>query len=104
MATNALPAPKIGKFKLTLSARMAGGANRADIVVREIEVVPNGREQNLVFTDHFSFTVRYVLIPYVGVMATGMVNVSGANTGLRLRNSVGSRCRNWASVSCGVPP
>ena len=28
---------------------MKGSANRADIVVREIEVVPNGREQNTVF-------------------------------------------------------
>src|SRR5205807_8258860 len=37
-------ARRIGKFKLTLSAKMKGGANRADIVVREIEVIPNGRE------------------------------------------------------------
>jgi len=44
-----LEAKRIGKFKLTLTARMKGGANRADIVVREIEVVPNGREQNDVF-------------------------------------------------------
>ncbi|HLK47926.1 MAG TPA: alpha-2-macroglobulin family protein, partial [Bryobacteraceae bacterium] len=44
-----LEARRIGKFKLTLSAHMAGAANRADIVVREIEVVPNGREQNQVF-------------------------------------------------------
>ncbi|HUU14874.1 MAG TPA: MG2 domain-containing protein, partial [Terriglobia bacterium] len=42
-------AQRIGKFKLTLSARMSGGEDRADIVVREIEVVPNGREQNLVY-------------------------------------------------------
>jgi uncharacterized protein YfaS (alpha-2-macroglobulin family) len=48
-----LEAQRIGKFKLTLSARMGTplgpGANRADIVVREIEVVPNGREQTTVF-------------------------------------------------------
>src|SRR5256886_2595058 len=31
-----LEAKRIGKFKLTLSARMNGGAHRADIVVREI--------------------------------------------------------------------
>jgi uncharacterized protein YfaS (alpha-2-macroglobulin family) len=43
---------RIGKFKLTLTARMKGAANRADIVVREIEVVPNGREQNEVFNGH----------------------------------------------------
>ena len=42
----------IGKFKLTLTARMKGAANRADIVVREIEVVPNGREQSEVFNGH----------------------------------------------------
>jgi len=42
-------ARRIGKFKLTLAARMSGGGNPADIVVREIEVVPNGREQNVVF-------------------------------------------------------
>jgi uncharacterized protein YfaS (alpha-2-macroglobulin family) len=44
-----LEARRIGKFKLTLTAHMKGAANRADIVVREIEVVPNGREQNAVF-------------------------------------------------------
>jgi hypothetical protein len=42
-------ARRIGKFKLTLAAHMNGGSNPADIVVREIEVVPNGREQNVVF-------------------------------------------------------
>jgi hypothetical protein len=53
-----LQANRIGKFKLTLSAQMRGtgaGQNqdqsieRRDIVVREIEVVPNGREQEMVF-------------------------------------------------------
>jgi uncharacterized protein YfaS (alpha-2-macroglobulin family) len=46
-----IQANRIGKFKLTLTARMdgMGGETRNDIVVREIEVVPNGREQNLVF-------------------------------------------------------
>ncbi|MFZ0747427.1 MAG: carboxypeptidase regulatory-like domain-containing protein [Terracidiphilus sp.] len=44
-----LNAKRIGKFKLTLSAHLAGAGNRDDIVVREIEVIPNGREQNLVF-------------------------------------------------------
>ncbi|HEY7336563.1 MAG TPA: MG2 domain-containing protein [Bryobacteraceae bacterium] len=43
-----LEARRIGKFKLTLSARMQGQPN-ADIVVREIEVVPNGREQTEAF-------------------------------------------------------
>lgn len=48
-----IAAKRIGKFKLTLKAEMDAGVNRAarraDIVVREIEVVPNGREQNMVF-------------------------------------------------------
>jgi hypothetical protein len=44
-----LEAKRIGKFKLTLTAQMRGNLKRADVVVREIEVVPNGREQNIVF-------------------------------------------------------
>ncbi len=44
-----LTATHIGKFKLTLSAHMDGAVSRDDIVVREIEVIPNGREQDLVF-------------------------------------------------------
>jgi uncharacterized protein YfaS (alpha-2-macroglobulin family) len=44
-----LIARRIGKFRLTLSAHMQGAASRNDIVVREIEVIPNGREQDLVF-------------------------------------------------------
>jgi hypothetical protein len=56
-----LEARRIGKFKLTLSARMNGEASRADIVVREIEVIPNGREQNLVFNGRLENTVRHEL-------------------------------------------
>ena len=44
-----IEAKRIGKFKLTLSARLRGATDRADIVVREIEVIPNGREKDLVF-------------------------------------------------------
>ncbi|MBZ5549088.1 MAG: hypothetical protein LAO22_14205 [Acidobacteriia bacterium] len=54
-----LEAKRIGKFKLTLSARMKGRADRADIVVREIEVIPNGREQNLVFNGRLENTVQH---------------------------------------------
>ena len=57
----ALEAKRIGKFKLTLSARMKGGVERADIVVREIEVIPNGREQNLVFNGRLENTVQQEL-------------------------------------------
>jgi hypothetical protein len=60
-----LEARRIGKFKLTLSARMNGRINeqvsRADIVVREIEVIPNGREQNLVFNGRLENMVRHEL-------------------------------------------
>jgi uncharacterized protein YfaS (alpha-2-macroglobulin family) len=56
-----LQAKHIGKFKLTLSARMNGGAGRADIVVREIEVIPNGREQTLVFNGRLENTVQQEL-------------------------------------------
>ena len=56
-----LEAKRIGKFKLTLSARMNGEASRADIVVREIEVIPNGREQNLVFNGRLENTVQHEL-------------------------------------------
>ena len=54
-----IDAKRIGKFKLTLSARMKGGADRADVVVREIEVIPNGREQNLVFNGRLETTVQH---------------------------------------------
>ena len=57
-----LTANRIGKFKFTLSARMAGGTpgtNRADIVVREIEVVPNGREQAMVFNGRIDSAVHH---------------------------------------------
>ncbi|HKD45032.1 MAG TPA: MG2 domain-containing protein [Candidatus Angelobacter sp.] len=56
-----LEARRIGKFKLTLGARMHGGVERADIVVREIEVIPNGREQNLVFNGRLGTTVEHRL-------------------------------------------
>jgi hypothetical protein len=51
-----LEAKRIGKFKLTLAARLRG-AGSADIVVREIEVIPNGREQNLVFNGRMESSV-----------------------------------------------
>ena len=59
-----LSARRIGKFKLTLSARMdgeAGGDGRNDTVVREIEVIPNGREQNLVFNGRLDTRVHHDL-------------------------------------------
>jgi uncharacterized protein YfaS (alpha-2-macroglobulin family) len=54
-----LEAKRIGKFKLTLSARMTGSAARADIVVREVEVIPNGREQTQVFNGRLESAVHH---------------------------------------------
>ena len=59
-----LSARRIGKFKLTLSASMDGAngsGSREDIVVREIEVIPNGREQNLVFNGRLDGRVHHDL-------------------------------------------
>ncbi len=61
-----LEARRIGKFKLTLAARMPSGTDRnnndrADIVVREIEVIPNGREQNLIFNGRLESTAEHEL-------------------------------------------
>jgi uncharacterized protein YfaS (alpha-2-macroglobulin family) len=56
-----LEAKRIGKFKLTLAARMTGGSDRADIVIREIEVVPNGREQSQVFNGRLESTVQHAV-------------------------------------------
>jgi uncharacterized protein YfaS (alpha-2-macroglobulin family) len=58
-----IQANRIGKFKLTLTARMTGvgGETRNDIVVREIEVVPNGREQNLVFNGRLETSAQHDL-------------------------------------------
>jgi uncharacterized protein YfaS (alpha-2-macroglobulin family) len=55
-----LEARRIGKFKLTLAAQMKG-TQRADIVVREVEVIPNGREQNLVFNGNLENSVQHEL-------------------------------------------
>ncbi|MGA8580981.1 MAG: MG2 domain-containing protein [Bryobacteraceae bacterium] len=60
-----IQANRIGKFKLTLVARMSApsgpNANRADIVVREIEVIPNGREQSQVFNGRLDSAVEHTL-------------------------------------------
>jgi A-macroglobulin TED domain/Alpha-2-macroglobulin family/A-macroglobulin receptor binding domain/MG2 domain/Carboxypeptidase regulatory-like domain/Alpha-2-macroglobulin bait region domain len=57
-----LNANRIGKFKLTLSAKMEGGTEaHEDIVVREIEVIPNGREQNIVFNGRLDSTAHHDL-------------------------------------------
>jgi uncharacterized protein YfaS (alpha-2-macroglobulin family) len=60
-----LNANRIGKFKLTLSARMdgpKGAAAHQDIVVREIEVIPNGREQSVVFNGRLASSAKHDLV------------------------------------------
>ena len=52
-------ARRIGKFKLTLSAHMTGGVTRADVLVREIEIVPNGREQSVVYNGRLETAVAH---------------------------------------------
>jgi len=54
-----LEAKRIGKFKLTLAASLEGQTKRADIVVREIEVIPNGREQSVVFNGRLESSVQH---------------------------------------------
>jgi hypothetical protein len=56
-----LETKRIGKFKLTLTAQMRGNTKRADVVVREIEVVPNGREQNIVFNGQLESKVTHTV-------------------------------------------
>ncbi len=69
-------AKRIGKFKLTLSARMTGGGKGADIVVREIEVIPNGREQTQVFNGRLESSVRHdVNFPAAAIPDAGKVFV-----------------------------
>ena len=72
----ALEAKRIGKFKLTLSARMDGKAQRADTVVREIEVIPNGREQSQVFNGRLESSVRHQLdFPVAAIPESGKIFV-----------------------------
>jgi hypothetical protein len=54
-------ATRIGKFKLTLSAHMDGAVPRDDVVVREIEVIPNGREQDQVFNGRLEGSAQHDL-------------------------------------------
>jgi len=54
-----LQANRIGKYKLTLLARMKDDPAHADVVVREIEVIPNGREQAVVFNGRLDNAVQH---------------------------------------------
>ena len=71
-----IEAKRIGKFKLTLSAEMEGAAKRADVVVREIEVVPNGREQNITFNGRVENSVEHeVTFPTNAIPDAGKIFV-----------------------------
>jgi uncharacterized protein YfaS (alpha-2-macroglobulin family) len=67
-ANFAIEAKRIGKFKLTLAARFSAGhgpapqGGRQDIVVREIEVVPNGRELTTVFNGRLESAVQHSVV------------------------------------------
>jgi uncharacterized protein YfaS (alpha-2-macroglobulin family) len=71
-----LEVKKIGKFKLKLSAQMKGTVQRADIVVREIEVVPNGRQQNLVSNGRLESTaIHDVQFPAASIAGASRIFV-----------------------------
>jgi uncharacterized protein YfaS (alpha-2-macroglobulin family) len=56
-----IEAKRIGKFKLTLKAGLEGPSRRADIVIREIEVVPNGRQQTVAFNGRLESSVEHAV-------------------------------------------
>jgi uncharacterized protein YfaS (alpha-2-macroglobulin family) len=56
-----LEARHIGKFKLTLSAHLRGPVDRMDTVVREIEVVPNGKQQDIVYNGRLDTTADHTV-------------------------------------------
>src|SRR5262249_46816102 len=71
-----IEAKRIGKFKLTLAANMMGAVKRADIVVREIEIIPNGREQNITFNGRLETSVEHALnFPPMAIPDAGKIFV-----------------------------
>ena len=72
-----IEAKRIGKFKLTLTAAMNGSnGRRGDVVVREIEVVPNGREQNVVFNGRLETSIEQAVnFPAAAIPDAGRIFV-----------------------------
>jgi alpha-2-macroglobulin-like protein len=70
-ASFTIEAKRIGKFKLALRARMDAGHGPAlqDIVVREIEVAPNGRELTTVFNGRLEGAVEHAVVFPAGAIA-----------------------------------
>ncbi|HYL77786.1 MAG TPA: MG2 domain-containing protein [Bryobacteraceae bacterium] len=56
-----IEAKRIGKFKLTLKAELEGSVKRADIVIRDIEVVPNGRQQTVAFNGRVETSAEHTV-------------------------------------------
>jgi uncharacterized protein YfaS (alpha-2-macroglobulin family) len=71
-----IQANRIGKYKLTLSARTKDDPTRADVVVREIEVIPNGREEALVFNGRLENAVeQQIAIPASAIPDASKIRV-----------------------------
>ena len=56
-----LQVKRLGKFKLTLTARLHGTFVRQDTVVREIGVVPNGQQQETVFNGRLESSAEHIV-------------------------------------------
>lgn len=56
-----LQVKRLGKFKLTLAAHLQGSANKRDTVVRDIEVVPNGQQQETVYNGRLETAVQHTV-------------------------------------------
>ncbi|MBL8219150.1 MAG: carboxypeptidase regulatory-like domain-containing protein, partial [Bryobacterales bacterium] len=54
-----IEARRIGKFRLKLTAEFESESRRADVLVREIEVAPNGREVSVVFNGSLNGTAEH---------------------------------------------
>ncbi len=52
---------RLGKFKLTLSAHLQGSADKRDTVVRDIEVVPNGQQQETVYNGRLATAAQHTV-------------------------------------------
>ena len=71
-----IEAKRIGKFKLTLKADLEGPTKWAGIVIHEIEVVPNGRQQTMVFNGRLETSVEHpVTFPPDALPAVGKIFV-----------------------------
>ena len=102
-----LTATRIGKFKLTLSAHMEGSASRDDIVVREIEVIPNGREQDLVFNGRLEGSAAHDLhfprrLPFPMPPASWSASIPDRLASSSKGWTASSACR--AAASSRLPP